>query len=136
MRKVILMTLLTVVSSSAAAEWVAIARHKTETDYADPTTIRRTGNMVKMWNLFDFKTVEAAAFAVRPATGLKPFLSYRTQTEYDCKEGQYRWLFIDYFSGNMARGETLGRVSDPSPWEPVPPGSIGELEWKFACGNK
>jgi hypothetical protein len=48
MRKPILMMLLAVVSSSAAAEWVELGSNEISTAYSDPATIRRNGDMVKM----------------------------------------------------------------------------------------
>jgi hypothetical protein len=49
-----------VVSTSAIAEWVAIGEteEKDLTVYADPTTIRKTGNIVKMWSLDDHKMAQ------------------------------------------------------------------------------
>lgn len=54
MRKTILMLLLAVVSSSAEAGWIAVGDGENMTTYADPTTIRKTGDRVKMWALLDF----------------------------------------------------------------------------------
>jgi len=83
MHKAILIMLLAVVSSSAMAEWVSLGESgdKTLTNYADPATIRKSGNRVKMWSLYDFKTVQVR------------FRSVRLQIEYDCKEEEYR-VFI------------------------------------------
>ena len=62
MHKAILMILLVSVSSSAIAEWVEIAvsakeaeEEATMTAYADPDTIRKTGDRVKLWILADYK---------------------------------------------------------------------------------
>jgi len=54
MKKLLLFIMLAVVSSSAMAEWVEIGEfnEKTNTEafifYADPDTIQKTGNIVKM----------------------------------------------------------------------------------------
>ena len=58
MKKLLLTLLLAAVSSSAMAEWVYVAKNKegTYAVYADPTTIRKAGNTVKMWGLDDHKT--------------------------------------------------------------------------------
>lgn len=127
MRKAILVMLLAVVSSSAAAEWVEVARSDTSTFYADPATIRRAGNIVKMWDLIDRKTPDNF--------NNKPYMSQRSQHEYDCKEEQWRTLYFTFFSGNMAGGNAVYIDSDPGKWAPVPPGSIAEGMWKFACGR-
>lgn len=59
MRKAIVMMLLAAVSSSAAAEWVELNRDEISTDYFDPTTIRKAGDMVKVWSLTDHKTAKS-----------------------------------------------------------------------------
>jgi hypothetical protein len=51
MHKTILMILLVVISSSEMAEWVFVTETEEEdfsTFYADPVTIRKSGNNVKM----------------------------------------------------------------------------------------
>jgi len=47
--------MLVVVSSSAITEWVEVAEVKEEafTIDADPDTIQKTGNIVKMWSLIN-----------------------------------------------------------------------------------
>jgi hypothetical protein len=129
MRKVVLTMLLAVVTSGAAAEWVSVKRKETATYYADPATIRNAGNVVKMWELHDFKTAQVA-------DGIKPYMSTKAQSEYDCKREQRRTLSVSSYSGNMARGKVMESATDPSEWDPVAPGSIGDLMWKFACGKR
>jgi hypothetical protein len=80
MRKTIFLMLLAVVSSSAAAEWVEVSKSETVTVYADPATIRKAGDMVKMWTLSDYKTPDDV------------HRSRVYQHEYDCKEWQIRLL--------------------------------------------
>ena len=55
MKKLLLILLLAVVTSSAMAEWVEFTEddEETLTVYADPDTIQKTGNIVKMWSLIN-----------------------------------------------------------------------------------
>ena len=126
MHKAILMMLLAAVSSSAKAEWVEIGTTNKSTVYADPTTIRKLGNKVKMWALLDYSTAQEA--------GSKPYMSVRIQNEYNCKEETDRQIYATTFSGNMAGGHTINRQGGKK-WEPVAPRTIGETLWKFACGK-
>ena len=91
MHKVVLMMLLAVVSSSAMAEWIKIGStsmaDQTVTYYADPATIRKSGNMVKMWNLSDFKSAKDAGNG-------NIYMSTKAQYEFDCKEEQTRLLYL------------------------------------------
>lgn len=55
----------------------------------------------------------------------------------DCKEEKSRTLAFSWFSGQMGNGKVVysdGNVR--AEWEPIEPGSFGELQWKVACGKK
>ena len=128
MRKAILMLLLFVMSSSAAAAWVLAGRNEITSAYADPASIRRTGDMVRMWDMFDLKTAREL--------DKKPYLSMKREVEYDCKEERSRLLFFSGHSKNMADGEVVYSSSDPHDWEPISSSSGNETLWKFACGKR
>lgn len=131
MRKVILMLLLAVLSSSAMAEWVKVGANDKSTIYADPATIRKEGNMVKMWRLKNYGSPKVYSFSTNTV------LSDREQSEYDCKEEQYRSLYISYHSEKYGKGEVVYRDTYPaSNWRPVEPDSIGAELWKLACGKR
>ena len=101
MKKLLLTLMLAIVSSSAMAEWVEIGTSDNyETIiYADPTTIRKSGNKVNMWVLHDFNSVEEN-------TGVK-FLSQKTQVGYDCMEEQEKIFYYSWHSENMGRGDVV-----------------------------
>ena len=126
MHKAILMMLLAVVSSSAMAEWVLIAEDKEEifTIYADPATIRKTGNTVKMWSLDDHKMAQ------------KPdVISSRGLDEYDCEKKQRRPLFLAAYSGHMGKGETVLIHNERGDWNPTSPsfGLYTSMALPMAC---
>ncbi len=126
MRKAILMMILAVVSSSAAADWVQITGDDTSfTAYADPASIHRAGNRVKMRSLLDFKTADKL--------GSTPYMSQIEQQEYDCKKEQMRTLALNFYSGNMGEGETVYSDTDPDKWRRIIPDSIDEDLWETAC---
>ena len=131
MHKVILMILLAVVSSSVMAEWVVISGIDDLgiTVYADPSSIRKSGNKVKMWVLFDFSSVHEAS-------GTKS-LSSMVQDEFDCKEEQLKILHFTWYSKNMGEGDIVyyANVLPEKNWEPVVPESAGESWSKYACGK-
>ncbi len=122
--------MLSIVSSSAMAEWVEVGESGEETEaitaYADPDTIRKTGNRVKMWALVDYKTDEEE-FGI---------LSARQKEEYDCKEKKQRILFIAFYSGHMGKDETVEILSEPeSSWQQPLAGGLAEALLEFACGG-
>ena len=129
MGKALLMVLLAVVSSSAVAEWVKIGANESATAYADPATIEKAGNLVKMWDLHDFKVVQARPYGT-------PYRSQKTQQEYDCKEERTRILDILRYSENMGMGEAARADSDLDEWKPVRAGSTTAALRELACGNR
>lgn len=131
MRKTILTMLLVFVSSNAIAEWVGIdvAHDGTYIVYADPDTILREGNKVKMWTLSDYKTVPELS-------DVSPFLSLKLQREFDCKKKRIRILYTAHHAENMGEGETVSSDTYPGDWEPVAPDSIGEALLKLACKKR
>lgn len=130
MNRLAIILLLAAFSGSAVAAWVAIGGDDTVTLYADPATIRKTGHIVKMWYLMDFKTLQTEA-------GLSAFLSSKDQSEYDCKEERTRTLYFTNHTGKMGKGITSYISTAPDlDWKPVAPESLREAVWKFACGKK
>jgi hypothetical protein len=121
MRKPLLMLLLAVVSSSAWAEWTEIGRIEDGTIYIDYASIRRSGNLAKVWWLTDFA---------------KSSWSQKIQGQYDCKGKQSQVLAIARFTGRMGSGDILPESSHIPKWEPIQPGSIVETIFNIVCDKK
>jgi hypothetical protein len=117
-------------NGQAYAEWDPIdIADNGRTTYADPDTIRRKGDLVKMWELHDFKTVQTAEAG--------SFLSVKSQSEYACAEERVRILAYTEFSGNMGNGNVVWRRHfGEGEWGPVEPESLGQKSWKLVCGKK
>jgi len=133
MRKVILMMLLATVSSNAkASDWVVLDSAGEEeqffVQYADNESIRRYGDIVKIWTMVDDKFPQNVQG--------KKYLSSKVQWEVDCKSEKMRVVYTTFYSGNMGNGEPV--LTDPTSSEPSPvsPDSIDESLFKFACGKK
>ena len=126
----LLITLLLLSSIPAYAEWVLVSGDDEAglTVYVDPDTILRKGNLVKMWQLYDYKTVQAVAG--------DSLLSIQRQNEYDCTDERTRMLAFTWFSSNMGKGRVVYRTADEQQWEPVIPRSIDQALWKVACGKQ
>ena len=125
-----LITLLVLSSGPVYAGWVLTSGDDEEgmTVYVDPDTIQRKGNLVKMWQLYDYKTVQAVAG--------DSFLSIQRQNEYDCTEERTRMLAFTWFSSNMGKGRVVYRAAEEQQWEPVVPRSINRALWKVACNKQ
>ena len=131
MTRLLLITLLLLSSGPAYAEWVSVSSSEDLDGYAaylDPDTIRRKGHLVKVWGLYDFKTIQTVAG--------NSHLSVKIQHEYDCIEERSRSLASTFFSGSMGMGNVVRTDSYESKWEPVTPESIDQDLLKVACGKK
>jgi len=131
MRKSIAMTLLVLVSSNAAAEWLKVGTSAIAASYADQETIRRAGTLVKMWGLLDFTVAQQS-----PASREKHYLSEKTQVEFDCRKERARMLSYTLHSENMGRGNVVHSSSKPEKWESVPLGSAMAAARRFACRDR
>jgi len=127
MKRLLLFTLLVLSSGPAYAEWVKVSDgdEAGKTVYVDPTTIRRNSNLVKMWQFYDYRTVQTVG-------GIR-FLSAKEQWEFDCAEARSRALELKEFSGNMGSGTVVYTNSQVGKWIPLMPGSIGQAVWAVAC---
>ena len=133
MKRLLLGLTLLVTATAASAEWTPVGAANVGGDdqliiYIDRATIRRNGNLVKMWDLKDFKTVQTVAG--------DSYLSQKIQSEYDCKEEKSQFLAFTWFAGKMGGGKVVYSDNDPGKWVPIYPGSNGEILWKIACGKK
>ena len=127
-----LITLLILLSSGPAyAEWVSVGSSESDggfTVYTDPDTIRRKGDRVKMWELYDYQTAQTYRGS--------QFLSRREQSEYDCAEERYRQFAVTLFTGIMGKGNQVHNLSEEGKWQPVVPGSVGQAMRIVACAMK
>ncbi len=113
--------MLAIVSSSAIAEWVEVGTNDYHasieiTAYADPTSIRKVGDIVKMRTRVGYKPVEMVDGKKQKSIIAKAISVEWSQGEYDCKNIQFR-AEISY------------------EWTPVTPDSIDDKLWKYACGK-
>ena len=129
MTRLFLFILLFLSSGPAFADWMSLGESDSGTTvYADPTIMRREGDLVKMWVLFDFKTV-------RTKEGVS-YSSAKAHMDYDCAEQRYEGLAVMYFSDNMGNGKVLDRSSGKGKWLRISPGSLDQSLWKLACGKQ
>lgn len=126
----LLITLLVLSSRPVYAEWVLTSGDDEAglKVYIDPATLRRNGNLAKMWQLYDYKTVQTVAG--------DSLLSMKRFNEYDCAKERTRMLGYTWFSGNMGNGNVVYSTTEQLPWEPVAPRTINRTLWNVACNKK
>jgi hypothetical protein len=132
MKRLIFLTLLTLSTVPAYAEWVEVKANVQagQTVYVDPDTIRRKGDLVEIWTLYDYKTAQL--------TVGDTFLSRKVKNEYNCAQEMRRMVSVTEFSGNMAHGKVVHMTTSlfsTAKWAPARAG-LGETLLKVACGKK
>ena len=129
----LLITLLFLSTVPAYAEWVAVEKDYLapglQTVYVDPDTIRREGNLVTLWQLIDFRTMQGNRSPTR-------FLSTKTHKEFDCAGKRVRLLAFTEFSRHMGAGIAANGYVDKDNWLPVEPESISYALWEVVCGKE
>lgn len=124
--RVALCFLLALVAPPAWAEWVkvTVAKDGRADYYIDPDSIRKDGNLRKVWQIINLKKREKAAV-----------MSWRSLHEFDCKEERIRLLAASSHSEPMAGGKTLWSHDDPGKWDAKPPDSAVEIVLNFVCAK-
>jgi hypothetical protein len=123
-RKIALVVAILAVALPAAAEWVKVSEIVTSTFYIDPATIRKDGNLPRVWMLQNLNQ--------RHKDGE---MSRRVLAVYDCKEEKTRNLSISEHSGPMATGETLRTVHSPGEWSYIAPNTPGSDIHRIVCSK-
>lgn len=129
--------ILAVVSNNTFAEWIVIGTNDGGDVYADPVTIIKEGNQVKIWALINYKMP-------RVLGSLKPLMSMKIQTEFDCKDKQSRGLSFIAYAENMGGGKSEDMSgagisyidANSKKWISIPPNGTGLVLSKLACGDR
>jgi len=123
MKKLFLIGLM-MLASSAWAEWVMYSKNESETFYYDPATIRKDGNMRRVWELQDLR--------MRRKNG---DMSVRMRIEYDCKQESYRFLGLSGHSEPMAGGAVLGMEGEDNKWRAIAPDTNANTILNLVCSK-
>ena len=109
-------------AAPAWAEWVKVGRTDAAVHYVDPATVRKDGNLRRVW-------------AMQDMVGASPegVMSIRALQEYDCAQERFRYLSVATHSGPMARGEVLAAHELRDRWNIRRPGTNPFAIEKIVC---
>jgi hypothetical protein len=124
MKKTILTLLLAAMSTCAMAEWVKVGGNDEATIYIDPATIKKDGNLSRIWRLHELKQ--------RATNGE---MSMRSLMEYDCERERFRLLSRSTHSEPIAGGKMLFSNDQVGEWAYIPPETIGATILKIVCSK-
>ena len=128
--RALLAGLLALACGGALADWTAVgAADEIYAAYADIASIRRTGGMVTMHGLYDFRRQDFTP----EGRGLHSTVVLR---EYDCAARRVRLLQAVDFSGHMGAGEAVSTSGRPGRWEAVLEAGIDDAFLRAACATR
>ena len=84
-----------------------------------------------MWHMLDFETTQFNS------SDKQPFLSSKTQVEYDCEQPRIRFLSSSLYTLNMGVGELVRSINfdKDAEWQIASDG-LSKALWNIACGKK
>ena len=125
-KKSLLLLATVLICGSAWGEWVSLGKSSGgDESYIDFATIRKDGNLRKVWKLTNSKQ--------RDTDGV---MSRLTKTEIDCKQERYKTLALSTHTEQMAGGTTIKNLGeDPYGWSEIPPGSFIWAVMETVCAK-
>ena len=123
--RLIICILSLLIASTALADWKMMFDSDSSTHYMDPTTIRKDGELRRVWEIIDSK-VRHKKYG---------YLYHRYRIEYDCQKKRSRILFSSLHTGPLASGTI--RLSDDNveAWLEIEPETIEDSIFKVVCSK-
>lgn len=104
------------------AEWVKVGETEAAVHYIDAATIRRDGNLRRVWTVQDMRETDPA--------GVR---SIRALEEYDCLTERFRYLSLTAHSAPMAGGQVIAAHELDDNWTGRLPGTKPSAIEKIVC---
>ena len=127
MKKIIFACVLATTAASAFAEWTKVGEANDAISYIDYESIRKDGDLRKVWELEDSKRRDKSSAA----------LSVTTRKEYDCKMELYRNLYLGFHDVHMGKGVPTSTsehlLDQQNRWSQIPPQRVAATVLKLVC---
>ena len=107
---------------SIAQNWVPVANGAGVTFHVDPKTIKKSGDIRKVWVLHD-----------RSQKDPDGNQSTKIYKEYHCAEDKVRFLQLDAYEGNMGSGRFIESETGVTKWTYISPNSLESIVLEFVC---
>jgi hypothetical protein len=125
MLNILVAVLLLIVATSVRADWVKVGEDDGVVVYVDSSTLVREGNVRRAWTLSNVKLARGDDVA-----------SFRTLSDFNCKEGRRRTVFRIAYAGPMATGKVIDSGKPlVETFENVYPYSPGGWQFEYVCGK-
>ena len=117
---------ISLVSITANADWTPLFEADTYFAYMDKSTLTRTGNIAKVWVLYDYKEKFNSEIP-----------SMKDLNQFDCKNVESRSIARIAYMEQMGAGSVifsvLDKIKTPPPFAAIAPGSVADGFFKIAC---
>ena len=127
MKRIFLVLILSVISTTASAEWTLIQTSDDGNLYVDFDTLQKTDNLVTISTLNDFYNRQD-----------KNELSTKWREMHDCKNKRFKALNIEYYAEKMGQGKVIESATfdeAKTAWSDVVQYSVGELKTNIICSR-
>ena len=127
----IIFILLIVICKAPWAEWEYPSKTSDGkvTIYADKSTIRRSGEIAKMWTLQNYNVY-------RTNSQRKKYRSEKALVAHNCKEEIVALISLVTYSDLWGKGNVVDSYTWNErdwEWDPIAPGGTGATQWEIAC---
>ena len=114
------------IGGGASAEWELVGKKAAYTLYIDSRSIRRAGDVAKMWAMFDYRSVQSI--------GEHSVRSIGYDFQFNCGEASIDRGPELRYAEPMGRGTPVAaRPATDAAWIPVAAGTLAETMWDIAC---
>lgn len=128
-RAALLLALAWASAACAAPPWQQVAPDNgIYAAYADPSSLRREGDIAVMRGMYDFQRGDFTPQGIR-------LYSTTVQREYDCRARRVRLVSYADRAERGGEGAVVAEARGARRWEAVVEGSLDAAYWDIACGT-
>ena len=114
-------------AAPAWSAWTLVTEAGPGAVYADPATLARNGDMVRMAWLLDYRNFQRMVEV--------GYWSKQAVSEFDCAQRRTRNLSVSLRAEHMGQGPSHYADDTVREWEAVEPDGVTGKLWQAACGK-
>jgi len=125
MKKLYLLVILCLISSSAHAAWIKVCESDTSQHFVQSETVKYKNQLANFWLLTNHNVIDESGY-----------LSYKQKIEIDCSYDQLRMLAQIGYQQAMGSGTSTRFRKTYEEWAEIMPESLGGELYKSLCTKK
>ncbi len=124
MKKLYLLVILCLISSSAHAAWIKVWESDTSQHFVQSETVKYKNQLANFWLLTNHNVIDESGY-----------LSYKQKIEMDCGYSQLRLIAQMGYEEAMGLGRSDRFRKAYEEWEEILPDSLGGELYKYLCSK-